>query len=51
MKDALRDKPPMTPRDAYRAYLRGDLSPAQAEQAVQTWYASAFPPAKRQKPD
>jgi len=47
----MNSKESMTPRDAYRAYLRGDLSPAQAEQAVQAWYASAFPPARRSKQD
>lgn len=37
-------KDSITPRGAYRAYLKGALSPKQAEQAVQTWYAAAFPP-------
>jgi hypothetical protein len=35
---------PLTPRDAYQAYLKGDLTPAQAEQAVQSWYTAAQQP-------
>ncbi len=34
-------KESMTPRDVYQAYLKGDLSPAQAEKAVQTWYSAS----------
>lgn len=35
----------MTPRDAYTAYLSGQLTPDQAEKAVQDWYAASKPPA------
>ena len=35
------NKQPATPRETYQAYLKGDLTPAEAEQAVQTWYASS----------
>ena len=45
-------KEPMAPRDVYRAYLRGDLSPSQAEQAVQDWYsASQLPGSKSPRKD
>lgn len=33
-------KEPMKPRDAYQAYLKGEISPSQAEQAVQDWYSA-----------
>ena len=33
-------KEPMKPRDAYQAYLKGEISPSQAEQAVQDWYST-----------
>lgn len=42
-------KESMTPRDTYQAYLKGDLSPAQVEQAVQSWY-SAFSASMNAKP-
>lgn len=37
------DKATATPRETYQAYLRGDITPEQAEKAVQIWYASSQP--------
>ncbi|MDA0270826.1 MAG: hypothetical protein O2798_04245 [Chloroflexi bacterium] len=37
----MNSKGPMTPRDAYQAYLKGEITPSQAETAVQDWYAAS----------
>jgi hypothetical protein len=34
----------MKPRDAYQAYLKGEITPAQAEREVQAWYSTSREP-------